>query len=135
MKRIFLDTNFIIDLLIRDNYKSVSRQLLISGRKQKMRFFISFLTVANFAYIMRRIPKEELYQYLQQLIDIFEILPNNIEQIQESIELQPKDFEDAIQYQTAVQGKCDVIITRNEKDFAFSKIPVLNAEDFISTYL
>lgn len=81
MKRIFLDTNFIIDLLIRDNYKSVSRQLLVSGRKQKMRFFISFLTVANFAYIMRRIPKEELYQYLQQLIDIFEILPNNIEQI------------------------------------------------------
>ena len=87
MKRIFLDTNFIIDLLIRDNYKSVSRQLLISGRKQKMRFFISFLTVANFAYIMRRIPKEELYQYLQQLIDIFEILPNNIEQIQNSIDL------------------------------------------------
>lgn len=87
MKRIFLDTNFIIDLLIRDNYKSVSRQLLVSGRKQKMRFFISFLTVANFAYIMRRIPKEELYQYLQQLIDIFEILPNNIEQIQNSTDL------------------------------------------------
>ena len=33
------------------------------------------------------------------------------------------DFEDAIQYYTALDNKLEIIITRNKKDFKKSKLP------------
>ena len=43
------------------------------------------------------------------------------------------DFEDAVQYYTAIKAKADIIITRNEKDFAASKIPIMNAAEYLAT--
>ena len=43
------------------------------------------------------------------------------------------DFEDAMQYYTAVKAKADVIITRNGKDFAASKLPVMTAAEYLAT--
>ena len=44
-----------------------------------------------------------------------------------------KDFEDALQYYTALKAKADVIITRNGKDFTASKIPVMTATEYLAT--
>nr|WP_205943630.1 hypothetical protein [Pedobacter cryophilus] len=43
-----------------------------------------------------------------------------------------KDFEDDIQYYSAIENKLDIIITRNIKDFKLSKIPVLTAKDYLN---
>jgi len=43
------------------------------------------------------------------------------------------DFEDALQYFSAIENNQDNIITRNLKDFKKSKIPVLTARQFIET--
>jgi predicted nucleic acid-binding protein len=42
-----------------------------------------------------------------------------------------KDFEDAIQYNTALENGIDVIITRNKKDFKNSKLPIMNAREYL----
>ncbi len=42
-----------------------------------------------------------------------------------------KDFEDALQYYSAIASGCDLIITRNEKDFKDALIPVLNSENYL----
>lgn len=130
MKRIFLDTNFIIDLLLRDEYKDVSQKFLAEASKAGYSFHISFLTVANFAYIERKLPKEVLTEYLTIIADLFDIVPNTQEQIISALSIDSKDFEDAIQYQTALSANCGCIITRNQKHFSFSKIPVLSAAEF-----
>ena len=44
-----------------------------------------------------------------------------------------EDFEDGLQYFTAIENNQDIIITRNLKDFKKSKIPVLNAEQVLKT--
>lgn len=46
-----------------------------------------------------------------------------------------KDFEDGLQYYSAVQAKCKCIITQNKKDFHFSSIEVLNAEEFLMAHV
>jgi predicted nucleic acid-binding protein len=43
------------------------------------------------------------------------------------------DFEDAIQYYSALENGQDIIITRNLKDFKSSKIPVLTATEYLQT--
>jgi len=42
------------------------------------------------------------------------------------------DFEDGLQYYSAIENEIDVIITRNKKDFKNSKIPVLTAKEFLA---
>lgn len=42
-----------------------------------------------------------------------------------------KDFEDAIQYHTALENGMDIIITRNKKDFKNSKLPIMTAKEYL----
>ena len=41
------------------------------------------------------------------------------------------DFEDAIQYHTAMAGNADCIVTRNKIDFAKAEIPVMEPQEFL----
>ena len=45
-----------------------------------------------------------------------------------------KDFEDALQYYSALTKNVDVIITRNLKDFVDVTCPVLSPDEFLSRY-
>ncbi len=42
------------------------------------------------------------------------------------------DFEDGLQYYSAIENNVDIILTRNKKDFKNSKIPVLTAKEYLS---
>lgn len=42
------------------------------------------------------------------------------------------DFEDTIQYYTAIENKFEIIITRNLRDFKLSKIPIMTANDYLT---
>ena len=42
------------------------------------------------------------------------------------------DFEDGLQYYSAIENQIEIIITRNKKDFKNSKIPVLTAKEFLA---
>ena len=43
------------------------------------------------------------------------------------------DFEDALQYYCALQSNCNILITRNGKDFKFSELPVLTGEEYLKS--
>jgi hypothetical protein len=45
------------------------------------------------------------------------------------------DFEDGLEYYSAVHSKCCCIITSDIKDFYFSEIKVLNAHDFLISHV
>lgn len=129
--KIFLDTNFIIDWLFRDEYKSVCKQLLDKGNLLGYQFAISFLSLANLAYIARKQPKHILYNNLLEICQLFEIIPNNRQHIIDAVKLNATDFEDALQYQSAIDANCQYIISRNVRDFKFSKIPIMSASEFL----
>lgn len=132
MKKIFLDTNFIIDLLARDGEVQVNAlRVLEGGAKKNLTFYVSFLTLANFAYITRKESKKKLFGNLRMCCKLFKVIPNNQTQLIKAIDLDPVDLEDAIQYETALSEKCDCIITRDPKGFEFSSIPFLSPIEFL----
>ena len=55
------------------------------------------------------------------------------EVIEKAINSNFKDFEDAMQYFSALASNCDLIVTRNEKDFKNALLPVLNGESYLET--
>jgi hypothetical protein len=42
------------------------------------------------------------------------------------------DFEDSLQYHSAVKKECNIIIIRNSKDFKESEIPVLTPDEYLT---
>ncbi len=44
------------------------------------------------------------------------------------------DFEDGMQYYSALNAKCKCIVSEDKNDFYFSKLEVLSAEDFLLNY-
>ncbi|MDE6549596.1 MAG: PIN domain-containing protein, partial [Muribaculaceae bacterium] len=94
-----------------------------------------YLTVANFAYIMRKMPLDDLKTLIRRICRNFIIVSNTENQIQQALGLDASDFEDMLQYQAAKDANCDCIITRNEKDFVFSDIPVMSPASYLKTLL
>lgn len=135
MKNIFLDTNFIIDYFVREDINGDAEKLLSLGDSLNMKFFISYLTVANFAYIMRKLPVSQLTDIIFRICKTFHVVDNTCDQILQNLQSGFKDFEDGLQYQSAVYSNCDCIITRNLKDFINSSIPVMTAGEFIKSIL
>ena len=134
MKSLFLDTNIIIDLLARREpfYKSAA-QLFSLADKMQLQLCVSALTFANTNYILLREKKpEEAKLILRKLKLIVKVISLDDKIIGLSLnDSDFKDYEDALQYYSALENGNDMIITRNLKDFQKSKIPALTAEQFL----
>lgn len=135
MKNLFLDTNIIIDTLADRKPFSISGAKLFDyAENGKINLFISALSFSNIYYIVRKTcPHKEMLTILRDLEAITETLNVTKQIISKSLHSDFKDFEDAIQYQTALSNKkITAIVTRNGKDFKKSELAILTPEEALS---
>lgn len=59
----------------------------------------------------------------------------NDEVIEKATHSNFKDFENAVQYYSALATNCDLIITRNEKDYKNALLPILNSDGYLKTFV
>lgn len=135
MSRLLIDTNIVIDLLSkRDKFYEEAADLFSRADKKELDLTISSLTFANTNYILSKMksPKEarEILRKFKVLVELLS-LDDKITDLALSDERFP-DFEDGLQYYSAIENGIDIIITRNKKDFKNSKIPVLTAKEFLA---
>lgn len=136
MRRIFVDTNIVLDLLSRrlPFYDEAATLFTLADTKQ-IELSVSALTVANTAYILlNQMDSGEAKAVLRKLQLIIKILPLNDKVI--GLALNDKafvDFEDGLQYYTAIENNQEIIITRNLKDFKSSTLPVMTAQQYLKT--
>ena len=136
MKRILIDTNIVIDLLSkRKEFYNEAAKLFTKADKQEIKLTISSLTFANTNYILSKLksPKEarEILRKFKVLVEVLS-LDDKITELALSDESFP-DFEDGLQYYSAIENDIEIIITRNKKDFKNSKLPVLTAKEYLAT--
>ncbi len=135
MNRILVDTNIVIDLLAkRQEFYNEAAELFSLSDKKKISILISSLTVANTNYILSKLtsPNEA-----KEILRKFKVLVNIINLDDKIIDLALSDddfpdFEDGLQYYSAIENNVDVILTRNKKDFRNSKIPILTAKEYLA---
>ena len=132
MNRIFLDTNVIVDFILERDGAEDAANILQLGEDGKIELSVSFLTMANTAYIARKgHTQEQLYNIMADLSAMLKTLPMDEVQLQQALQNPATDFEDMLQYQCAKANFCDIIITRNSKHFAFAEIPVLTPTEYL----
>ena len=136
MKKLFIDTNIVIDLLSRrDPFFEEAASLFSLADKKIIELSVSSLTIANISYtLLRQINSKEAKSVLRKLRLIIEILPLDDKIVGLALNDDSfTDFEDGLQHFTAIENNQDIIITRNLKDFKNSKLPVLTARQFLET--
>lgn len=136
MKSIFLDTNIVLDLLAhRMPFYTEAAKLFSLADKKKIVLSVSALCLADINYILsKQISEMEVRKILRKFKVLVSVLPLDDKITDLALNSEFRDFEDAIQYFTAIENDQDLIITRNQPDFKESKIPVMTAGEFIKSF-
>ncbi|MHA3789289.1 type II toxin-antitoxin system VapC family toxin [Flavobacterium hauense] len=131
--KLFLDTNVMLDLLgNRVPFFEDAAKIVSLADKGKATMAVSALSYVTTDYFLSKIlspskSKEGLRKFkaVCETISLDEIV------IEKSLNSNFSDFEDGLQYYSAVKSDCNYIITRNTKDFKSSEIPVMTPQEFL----
>lgn len=134
MEKLYVHTNIVLDLLQkREAFYVEAQELFTLADKKKVKLYVSSLTIANIHYLLsRHYHSGEARKILAKFKVLVEVLSLDHKIIDLALTSALKDFEDAIQYYTALENSMDLIITRNKRDFKKQRIPVLTAKEYIN---
>lgn len=136
--KVFLDSDIILDFLLkREPFFIEALQLFILKEKEDFKLYTSAIIISNVYYISsKQFPKPLIKQKIKELSSIIQIVDSTRQSIYQSFESDFSDFEDAIQYHTALESKCTFFITRNTKDYKKAKnMRVLTAAQFCKLFV
>jgi predicted nucleic acid-binding protein len=135
---IFLDINVLLD--IADNEREnhfFSREIFSLADNELISASCSILSFNIFFYVARKkLGNNPALNYMSTFLEIIKVVSADIQiAMQALIEPMSNDFEDDLQYYSALQIKnLDYIVTANTKDFKKSKIPVVTPLQFLKIY-
>lgn len=133
MEKILVDTNIVIDLLSkREKFYEEAQDLFTKADHNEIKLYISSLTLANTHYLLtKELNSNEARKILIKFKILVEVLPMDDKILELALTSDFKDFEDAIQYHTALENNIDIVISRNKKDFKQSILPVFTAKEYL----
>ncbi len=132
MKRIFVDTNIIVDLIAdRRPFSKYAIELFSKAEEGEIQLFASSHSIATTHYLLKKyIEENQLREILDNLLDYLSIVPIDINTLKRGFKSKHKDFEDALQIISATTVEnINCIVTRNIKDFRDSEILVLSPDE------
>jgi len=137
MKKIFVDTNVIIDLIAdRKPFNQFAIEIFNKTETKSIKLYTSSHAFATTHYLLKKyIGEKKLREILYNLTEFITIIEINESIIKKALKSKYKDFEDAIQIITSYSiDKMDCIVTRNIKDFKDAEIPVFTPDELIKKY-
>ena len=136
MKNILIDTDVILDFFLdREPFSENAAKILSLCEKKEITGFVTPVIVSNVYYLLSQKGKQEkVIEKLKILLSLLEILIIDKNSIMVALDSDFKDFEDALQnYAAELNGKIDIIVTRNTKDYKKSELGIMNPEDFLKS--
>lgn len=139
MKRVFIDTNVLIDYLgHRESFYVEAAVIFSLAKNKKIQLLVSSLSIVTASYVLKRhysTNHELIIEDFKRLIELCHITTIDVSTIMSAVDSAFKDFEDAVQHFSALSASADVIVTRNEVDFKESLKPVMSPTAFLSSIL
>ena len=135
MNKIFVDTDVILDLLARRiPHFHFSAVLFTFAEMKKLELYTTPLIIANTFYILRKqLGNDSAKNALRKLRILLHVIDSTESVIDKALNSDFSDFEDAIQYYTALEYGIPVILTRNIRDYKKASIVVQTPESYLVT--
>ncbi len=136
---VFLDANVLVSVLNHEmpTFTYSARVMSLPQYFAQYRLFTSPICLAIAYYFAEKKCGSkraiEKMQILSSQIKITSIGQEEVLSVNNNKKI--NDYEDGLQYYSAINAQCDLIITENLKDFFFSEIPVHTSKDFILNVL
>ncbi|MGB2924037.1 MAG: PIN domain-containing protein [Limnothrix sp.] len=129
-----MDTNIIIDVALeREPFFEDSDRVLALAEQKVFDGYLSAASISDIFYIVRKDKGKYLtFEFLQYIISFCPIAMVDEIVIKNALASNLKDFEDAIQYQTALGAGLDGIVTRNPKDYVEASISVFTPSELLA---
>ena len=136
MADIFVDTDVCLDLLSgRKPFNAIAEQLFSLADLGKIKIYVSSLSFSHIDYILKsQFKRNDSRIVLAKFKTLVQVLAVNDKIIDLSIASDFEDFEDAIQYNTAIENNLKILLTRNLKDYKTAIIQVMNPETYLSGF-
>ena len=132
--KLFLDTNVIIDVIAsREPFVEDSRKVLSLCEQGQAEGVMSAITLCTISYVLRKFAAPgTLRRQIRDFRNLLSPVDLTAALLDRAISSTIADFEDAVQFYSAVYSDADYIITRNAKDFPQDSIPVLSPAAFLN---
>ncbi len=134
--KIFIDTNVLLDVLAeREPFYDDSAAIWTLAEVGKVGGCVSVLSFSNIYYIVRRLrDKRAAARAMRLLRDSFTPVPCDAQVLHQAIDADMKDFEDAIQYFSALRAGVECLVSRNPSHFPRSGLAVLTPAEFLAAH-
>ena len=135
MNKAFVDTDVILDLLAeRIPFFHFSAVLFTFAEMKKLELYTSPLILANAFYILRKqLGNNDAKNALRKLRILVHVVDSSESIIDKALNSDFTDFEDAIQYYTALEHGIKIILTRNVRDYKKASVIIQTPEEFLVT--
>lgn len=135
--KVLFDTDVVMDVLQkRQPYYHYSSRALNAVELGGVIGCFSAHAAGTIFYLVSRLTDEKTARRaIGWVLANMEIAPCDSSILQKAHESEMSDFEDAIATYAGVQAKCELIVTRNTKDFEKSVIPALTPQEFVERVL
>jgi predicted nucleic acid-binding protein len=136
--RLFLDANVLISVLNKEYplFSYSSRVLSLAGSKKFQLYTSPICLAIAFYFAEKKYRSAKAKEKISLLCDHIKIAEATEWSVQNALkDKSVLDFEDGLEYYSAIENQCDCIITEDVDDFHFSKIEVLHSEAFFEKYM
>jgi predicted nucleic acid-binding protein len=132
---VLIDLNILLDVLQhREPFFEMSAHLMASVETGQVKGYVASHSITTLFYLIKKNRSAaEARAIITNLLQFIKIAPVDQSTIEQALNLDYNDFEDAVQMISAVQCKADCLITRNVKDYQPALLSVLQPVDFLAT--
>jgi predicted nucleic acid-binding protein len=132
---VFIDTNVLLDVLAnRRPFYAHSAAVWTLAEQGRVRGFISAISFNNTYYVVRKLRTRSTADKTMRILrDIFNTVPLDGQILDQAIDSGFRDFEDAIQYFSAIRAGAGCIVSRDAGAFLRSDLPVMAPAEFLTT--
>ena len=132
-KRIFLDTNVILDYLLeREPFYYDALKLWAACEEGTVEGYVSALTVNNVHYIAHRLKSETTAMIaVRGILSVFNVVPLDKELMKLAADFHDRDYEDDIQLQSAIRSGCTHLFTRDPTHFHTKALAIVPPSSFL----
>jgi predicted nucleic acid-binding protein len=132
---VLIDLNILLDVLQkREPFYETSASLLAAVEAGRVRGYVAAHSLTTLFYLIQKDKSSaEARATITNLLQFIKVAPVDQSTIEQALNLDTRDFEDAVQMIAAMQCKAVCLVTRNVKDYRPALLPVMQPVDFLST--
>lgn len=132
---VLIDINILLDVLQkREPFYEISAALLAAVETGRLKGYVAAHSLTTLFYLIRKDRSAaKARATITNLLQFIKIAPVDQSTIEQALNLDYGDYEDALQMISAVQCKADCLITRNVKDYQPALLSVLQPVEFLGT--